>query len=66
MRPSFFIYFLENFLEVFCDIEPGHGMLSRLRLAGRGKIPVSLSFGVNAAMRAFLVLKASQCGIALP
>ena len=50
LRPSFFIYFLENFLEVFCDIEPGHGVPSRLRLAGRGKIHVSISFGVNAAM----------------
>ena len=29
-------------------------------------ISVSISFSVNAAMRAFLVLKASQCGIALP
>ena len=29
-------------------------------------ISVSLSFGVNAAMRAFLVLKAPQCGIAPP
>ena len=49
LRPSFSIYFLENFLEVFCNIEsvPGHGVLSRLRPAG---IPVSLSFSMNAAM----------------